>query len=102
MEASGIARRRRAGRLLAAAVGVGLGLCAATLLISGQRPAGTGTHQWRGFPQPYVFSWRDFAGEEIRWGANAFYLVQNWAIWTAVAAAVLLLVRRLRAPRGTR
>lgn len=102
MEASGNANRHGGGSLFATAVGIGLALCAASLLISGQRLAGTGAHHWRGFPRSYLFSWQDLAGEDTRWGVNAFYLVQNWAIWTAVGVAALLLLRRLRASRATR
>lgn len=102
MKSSGAAKRRGGGRLFATAVGGGLGMCLASLLVSGQRPSGTGTHHWRGFPRSYVFSWQDLAGEDVRSGINAFYFVQNWVLWTAAAAAMLLLLRRLRAHPGSR
>ena len=51
MDPSGTAGRHGAGRLIAAAAAAGLGLCLASLLVSGERPAGTGTHHWRGFPR---------------------------------------------------
>ncbi|HEX6748268.1 MAG TPA: hypothetical protein VF092_13310 [Longimicrobium sp.] len=101
MDRTSTSGRRGVGRLLAAAAAGGLGLCLASLLVSGERTAGTGTHHWRGFPRSYLFSWEGFAGEGARSGFNAFYFLQNWVLWTAVASAALLLLRSVRSRGAT-
>ncbi|HEX8360787.1 MAG TPA: hypothetical protein VF613_11785 [Longimicrobium sp.] len=95
-------RRRGTAWLAATAATAGLVLCLASLLISGERLAGTGTHSWRGFPRPYLFAWEDAARENARSGFNTFYLIQNWLLWTAAAAAALLLLRCIRSRQASR
>lgn len=88
--------RISASKLATAAAVGGLALSAASLVVSGTRAAGTGTHMSRGFPRPYYFTWEAFGGAEHRGGVNWLYLVENWIVWAAAIGVVLLVWRALR------
>ena len=89
-------RQRYLGGMLWKAAAAGIAASLVSLVYSHSRLAGTGTHQARGWPRSYFFSWRGMDGASERDGINWLYLVENWLLWTALAALLLLAARYLR------
>ena len=66
-----------------------------------ERLSGTGTHESRGFPRSYYFSWVESAGGVSQnAGLNWFYFFLNWAAWAAVAGVVAWMLARPRPGPG--